>query len=499
MVNLYKYGFMLFFAMIFFLNLFLFISHGLMIGIYPYVAAMTVILGIAWLLHRLLEGMYYLNMIDVFMITLILFFTFTLFQIWKNTRLANGYQNDRSQYMDQLMELGRGAPSQRTFSQPEQGLINLIEANTGIPVTDHNQVTLFNGGKSIIDEMIEAIDKAEHHVHIEFFIVRDDQIGNKFKDILIEKAREGVEVRFLYDGLGSGHLGKNYVRSLRDAGVHVYSYDGIIASLLKGKLNHRNHRKILIVDGKVGFVGGFNIGDEYLGRDQAVGNWKDLHIKIEGEAIKGLQQIFLGDWHYVTKEKLLDTAYFPPVETKDEVAVQMVTSGFDTHWNEISQVYFSMIATAQEKIYIATPYLILNDSMLKALQTAALRGVDVRIIIPHKPDLFLVGWVNESFFQKLLKAKVKIYLYDEGFLHAKVLLKDNRIASVGSANLNTRSLFLDYEVNGVIYDRQTCDAINREFEDYLKNSTEVTYDEFKQITVVQRIKYLIGRLIIPFA
>ncbi len=500
MLNIYKtiFWILLFFLLSF--NFFLFFFHGFIIGIYPYVASMTVLLGIGLILNSFVKELFYFNtIIEVLMGIALFIFIFTLFQIWRNTRLLNDYQSERSQYMDQLMNMTKQVRQKEHASPLEQGLINLIEADTGIPATLHNRVSTFNDGAKILDDMIEEIAKAQHHIHIEFFIARDDSIGNKLKEILLEKARAGVEVRFLYDGLGSKDLGKAYIQELRAAGAEMASYDGYSASVLKGKLNHRNHRKILIVDGKVGFVGGFNIGDEYLGRDKTVGNWRDMQIKIEGEAVRGMQQIFLGDWYYVKKEKLLDEEYFPANEVKDTVSVQMVTSGFDTHWNEISQLYFSMITGAQKKVYIATPYLILNDSMMKALQTAALKGVDVRIFLPHKPDFFMVGWANESFFERLLKAKVKIYLYNDGFLHAKILMIDDRVTSVGSANFNTRSLFLDYEVNGVVYDQGFSQDIEKEFQSYLKKSTQVTYKEFQAAPILQRIKHMIGRLIVPFA
>ncbi|AKL94095.1 phosphatidylserine/phosphatidylglycerophosphate/ cardiolipin synthase [Clostridium aceticum] len=488
---------LLFLAVIYY-NLFVIIPEAIILGVYPYVLGITLILGIGVLVLKFVENPSFEKVIYIVLGISCLFVGFSFIQVWRNAKLLNHYQENRSYYMDDLMKITRERKYEGIHLTPEQeGIATLIEANTGIPLTNYNRATIINESKKIFDEMIEAMDQAKESIHIGFFIVRDDHIGEKFKEILKKKVKEGVEVRLIYDGKGSHRLGKSFIKGLREAGVEIFAYDAIATSILKGKLNHSNHRKMVIIDGKVAFTGGINLGDEYLGRDEAIGNWEDLCIRVEGEGAHWIQKVFLADWYYVTEEKLLDEAYFQAIQVEEVLPMQVVTSGYDTHWNEISQVYFSMITAAKESVYIATPYLILSDSMLKALETAALRGVDVNIILPKKPDLFIVGWANASFFEKLLKRKVKVYQYKDGFLHAKAVLVDGETLSLGSANLNTRSLHLDYELNLMIYDETLGREMKEEFKRYIENSVQVTLEDYKSPPISQRLKELIGRFIIP--
>ncbi len=475
------------------------ISNAIIIGIYPYMLALAVIFSLLFLAGKLIGEEIFLRIIKIVFVVLSAFAVFTLFQIWRNAKLLNGYQQNRSSYMDQLHNIteAEGRPTLDTSFQ--KGIATLIEGSTGLPVTGGNAISLMSNGVTLIDEMIEEISRAKHHVHIEFFIIRDDEIGRKFSDTLIKKAKEGVSVRLLYDGLGSRELNKTILKELREGGVKVGIYDNVKQSILKGKLNHRNHRKILLLDGEIAYIGGFNIGNEYLGRDKSIGPWNDLQMKASGELVQWVQKIFLGDWYYVTGERLVDKGFFPPIKGGADIAAQMITSGYDTHWNEISQLYFSLVAGARDKIYIATPYLILNESMVKALQTAALRGVDVRIVLPEKPDVFIVGWANSSFFRDLLKAGVKIYLFREGFLHSKAFCADGEIASVGSANFNTRSMFLDYEVNSVIYDYRVAEDMEEIFNGYFNKSQLLSEDNYKKNPAsYNKLKHIIARLMLPF-
>lgn len=500
MLSIFKIITALLVTLIISFHLFNQISNAIIIGIYPYVIAITLLFCLLIILNRFIESGIMFNIIRFTFIGIAVFGCFTFFQVWRNAKLLNGYQQDRSNYMNELHAVTKsdGAYTE-LISGFQRGIVNLIEANTGIPVTMNNEVVLMDDGISLIDEMIEEISTAKHHIHIEFFIIRDDEIGKKFINTLINKAEEGVKVRLIYDGLGSRELNKEMLKKLSEGGVGVGIYDNVRQSILKGKLNHRNHRKILVIDGEIGYVGGFNIGDEYLGRDDEIGPWQDLQIKAKGEIVHWMQKIFLGDWYYVTEERIVEDAYFPTVEINNSIASQMVTSGYDTHWNEISQLYFSLITGAEEKVYIATPYLILNDSMVKALQTTALRGVDVRIIVPEKPDLFIVGWANSSFYQDLLKAGVKIYLFQEGFIHSKAFTVDGEITSVGSANFNTRSLYLDYEVNAVVYDKGIAKDMINIFDLYINKSIELTPMNYKTYPASHnKLKHIISKLLIPF-
>lgn len=477
------------------------ISNAIIIGVYPYFLSMAILFSLLIIVSKYFTSSMITSAVKFIFAVLLLFSCYTILQIAGNARLLNGYQRERSEYMDQLQKItSLEAETGTMFTSFQKGIVNLVEANTGIPVVLNNEVTLMNDGIRLIEEMLGEIEAAEHHIHIEFFIIRDDEIGGKFTDLLIRKAREGVEVRLIYDGLGSKELNKSILDKLEEGGVMVGIYDDLPQAILKGKLNHRNHRKILIIDGTIGYVGGFNIGNEYLGRDESIGPWHDLQMKAKGDVVQWMQKIFLADWFYVSDEKIVDPKYFPRLRSESSKAVQMITSGYDTHWNEISQLYFSLIAGARKKIYIATPYLILNDSMLKALQTAALRGVDVRIIIPEKPDLFLVGWANSAFFRDLLKAGVKLYLFKDGYLHSKAFTADDEITSVGSANLNTRSLFLDYEANAVIYDEEIAKDMKGIFQSYFDKSVELTLRDYRKHPASHNwLKHILSKLMIPFA
>lgn len=475
------------------------ISSAIIVGIYPYMLALALIFSLLFLVGRFIDEKIFLRVINYAFIALSIFAVFTLFQVWRNAKLLNGYQQNRSSYMDQLHKITatEGKPLLDTTFQ--KGIATLIEGNTGMPVTAGNDIALMSNGVTLIDEMIEEISRAKHHIHIEFFIIRDDEIGRKFSDTLIKKAKEGVAIRLIYDGLGSRELNKSVLKELREGGVKVGIYDDVMQSILKGKLNHRNHRKILLIDGEIAYIGGFNIGNEYLGRDKSIGPWNDLQMKVRGELVLWIQKIFLGDWCYVTEERLIDEDFFPSVKGEADIAAQMITSGYDTHWNEISQLYFSLISGAREKVYIATPYLILNEGMVKALQTAALRGVEVRIVLPEKPDVFIVGWANSSFYADLIKAGVKIYLFKEGFLHSKAFCADGEITSVGSANFNSRSMFLDYEVNAVVYDYSITEEMEEIFDTYFKKSHLLNSTNYrKNPAYYNRLKHIIARIVLPF-
>jgi len=349
----------------------------------------------------------------------------------------------------------------------------------------------------MFDEIIEEISKANSHIHIEFFILRNDNIGGKLKDLLIKKAKDGVEVRIIYDGLGSLGLSKSYRNELQEAGVDIKPYDNIWQSIIKGKLNHRNHRKIVIVDGIVGFTGGINIGDEYLGRDNSIGNWKDVLVKINGEAVNDMQRVFFDDWHYVSGQKLVGDKYFNKWEGDNTLPIQIVDGVHHIPVQEIYESYFSIITSTKESLYIATPYLVLNEDMKKAIKSSASRGVDVKIILPKNPDHFLVGWVNASFFDELLNGKVKIYLYEDGFLHSKVFVADSNIVSVGSANLNMRSQYLDYEMNALLFDENQAKLMIKELNKNIENSEELVLKEYNKRSLTQRLKEKVGIFIRP--
>ncbi|WP_155837346.1 cardiolipin synthase [Aneurinibacillus terranovensis] len=366
------------------------------------------------------------------------------------------------------------------------------------PFTLNNKTKVLMNGGETFSKMIEDLSQAKDHIHFQFYIIRHDSTGQQFKQILIDKAREGVKVRVIYDWVGSLMLDKRYIAELEEAGVEVVSFFPVILPFLNNKLNYRNHRKIIVIDGKIGFVGGLNIGDEYLGKDSRYGFWRDSHLRIEGDAVYLLQNIFLKDWFFVTNQNIEGDQYFPVFEGEaGNELIQIASSGPDSDWESIWQMYFTIIATAQEKIYITSPYFIPDDSISMALKTAALSGLDVRIILPSRADHYTVFWASRSYIQELLEAGVRFFLYQHGFVHAKILLVDGTVASIGTANMDIRSFQHNFEVNAILYNSHSVAELEQDFEQDLMDSRELTLEEFRNRPWHHRVIESIARLLSP--
>lgn len=377
-------------------------------------------------------------------------------------------------------------------------LISLMLNSARSPFTINNRSKVLTNGQETFEAIIEAIKKARHHIHLEYFIIKDDYIGGIIKTLLMEKAKEGIKVRVIYDSVGSWKLTGRYIKEMRAAGVEIYGFSPVAFPLLSRKLNYRNHRKIIVIDGMVGFLGGLNIGDEYLGKNPYLGFWRDSHLKIEGEAVYGLQNIFLMDWLFVTTQEIpIDRVYFPKLDYYGEQLVQIAASGPDSDWESIMQAYFSIISSAEDRIWINTPYLVPGESIMMALKTAALSGVDVRIILPSKPDHKTVFWASMSNVEELLQAGVRVYQYTKGFIHAKILLVDGIAASVGTANLDIRSFELNFEVNAFIYDKDTVAGLEKNFLVDVNDSKELKLEEYLKRPVFDKVKEATARLFSP--
>ena len=376
-------------------------------------------------------------------------------------------------------------------------LINLLLANSHALISGNNEVKILKNGEQTFPAIFQAIEEAHHHIHIEFYIVEDDMIGNQFKELLIKKAREGVEVRFIYDDVGSWKLPKKYIRALKEAGVKIDCFIRVRFPILTSKLNYRNHRKIIVVDGNIGFVGGLNIADRYLVGSKFYGIWRDTHLMVKGNAASGLQIVFMADWYFVSKEILQGECYFiPPASGKGKI-VQITSSGPDSDWKSISQAYFSAIASAQEHVFIATPYLIPNEEIEIAMKTAALGGIDVRVLLPQKSDAVITKWSTFSYIAELLEAGVKIYFYQPGFTHSKLLIVDGVFSSIGTANFDFRSLETNFEVNAMIYDEEIASELISQFRNDLKQSRQVVLSEWEQRPGLSKAKESFARILSP--
>jgi cardiolipin synthase len=384
-----------------------------------------------------------------------------------------------------------------SFLLGEQRLRDWLRHVPHAPITVMNRVDVLTNADVTYEAMLEEIAKARDHIHFEFYTIRDDAIGRRFQDALIAKAKAGVTVRVIYDGVGSHTLSKAYIASLKRAGIAVEPFLKPLIAFFDKRLNYRNHRKIVVVDGLVGFVGGINIGNEYVGGDPKLGFWRDTHVMLHGESVYELQRTFLTDWFFVSGESLGEKRYYPAHSEQEPSFVQVISSGPDTRWDAIQEMYFAGLIAAKNRIWITTPYFIPDPSITMALKSAAISGVDVRIILPFKADSVIVQYASKSYLKELLQVGVRFYLYRKGFIHAKVIIVDDIMATVGTANVDMRSFFSNFELNAVMFDRHVISRLESDFVMDLETCTEVTLSEFEKRSPGEKRKERIARLLSP--
>jgi cardiolipin synthase A/B len=420
---------------------------------------------------------------------------------FKEKKFAIKARADR-EVLDEFIAKQKSTLDQARASRTEKEARSLIQmmdlllTDNDAVITEKNEVRSFVRGEDKFAALLEAIRGAQHHIHMEYYIIKDDELGREVVSALTEKARQGVEVRLLYDALGNKIPPKDY-RDLILAGGKVSPFYKVLIPAVTLRVNYHDHRKIAVIDGATGFLGGFNIGDEYLGKGP-LGFWRDTAVGIKGPGVKALQLRFLLDWHYATKEKIpYENAYFPDVQGCGGSMVQIVSGGPDHKWNPIKEEYLKLIGIAKEHIYLQTPYFIPDRSVLDALRIAALSGVDVRIMFPCKPDHPFVYWASYSYIAELLDAGVRAYTYDNGFIHAKTATVDDHVSSIGTANWDIRSFRLNFETNAVIYDREFAAQQRKIFEEDIVLSTEITKDRYGQRSLEVRFKEGISRLFSP--
>lgn len=377
----------------------------------------------------------------------------------------------------------------------------LVEA--GVSITDGNQVKLLKSGREKFDDMFAEIMKAKHHVHLEYFNFRNDSIANELFNILAKKAAEGVEVRALFDDFGNMSnnqpLKNSHLKKLRRQGISIYRFDPIRFPYINHVLK-RDHRKIVVVDGKVAYMGGMNVADYYINGTEVVGKWRDMHMRVEGPAVSELQKIFLDMWKVVTKENLMqEPAYFPePVSVRDSVEMAIVDRYPGKTPELIRHAYVSSINAAEHKIQLINPYFVPTHSIKKALKKAIDRGIEVEIMISSKSDIPFTPDASLYFAYKLVKRGAKVYLYNGGFHHSKIMMVDDSFCTLGSANLNSRSLRYDYEVNAFMFNEEVTDELIQMFEDDKLSSTPLTKEVWKQRTPWKRFVGWFANLFAPF-
>ncbi|PWR76252.1 cardiolipin synthase [Methanospirillum stamsii] len=388
----------------------------------------------------------------------------------------------------------------RISYQYKRMMYMLMESNKA-PVTLCNSVRVFVDGNEKFKALLEAIRNAEDHIHLEYYILKDDEIGNEIFAALTERAKAGVTVRFLGDGLGAAGPRKSFFEPYLKAGGKLALFFPSLMNISHPRLNYRNHRKIAVIDGKTGFIGGFNIGDDYLSRVPEWAPWRDTAVQITGHAVLAMQIRFFLDWNYASKDDKIhyESRYYPeqiqPVSS--QVPVQIVSGGPDTYWNPVKESYLKLISLATDSVYLQTPYFIPDESIMDALRIAALSGIDVRIMMPAKPDHWFVYWAGYSYIEQLLDAGVRAYTYDTGFIHAKTIVVDEVAASVGSANWDVRSFRLNFETNAIIYDHEVARELKQYFIEDLRVCTELTPERFAALPRKIKIKQSISRLFSP--
>ncbi|MCZ8524026.1 MULTISPECIES: cardiolipin synthase [Paenibacillus] len=379
----------------------------------------------------------------------------------------------------------------------EPRLFALLNNIPGTLITVQNEVQVLANADEAYPEMLEAMEGAEKHIHFEFYTVRNDRIGRRFQELLIRKARAGVQVRCIFDGIGSYHLDAGFISELKAAGCEVYIFLPALIAFFDKRINYRNHRKIIVIDGTVGFLGGLNIGDEYLGRNSSLGFWRDTHLRLEGDSVYALQHTFIKDWRFVSGERLSESAYFPEHACRGRKPVQVIASGPDAHWDAVLEMFFGSVTAAKRRIFITTPYFVPDASLLMGLKTAAISGIDVRIIYPEKPDSRMVNYASLSYLEELLQAGVRFYAYQRGFVHAKVMIIDDLLATVGTANMDMRSFYNNFELNAVLFDKDTILRLESDFIQDLKACREIELEEFEQRSRWQKGKEVLARLVSP--
>ncbi len=345
---------------------------------------------------------------------------------------------------------------QKDFNIPEEyrNISNLFMNQSLALPFKNNEVEIYTSGYDFFPSLLMEIGKAEHHIHLDTFIISDDPLGRIVADALIDKARQGVEVRLIYDDVGSWRTPNSFFTRMRNEGVEVYAFMPVRFPAFTSRVNYRNHRKICVIDGEVGFIGGMNIARRYV-QGTVRQPWRDTHVKITGSAVYGLQRAFLVDWYFVSKILITERSYYPEIIIgQNDNLVQVVTSSPTSLWPEIEQGYVRILTNAKHYVYMQTPYFLPTNPILFAMRVAALSGVDVRLMIPYETDTKVVEWASRSYVMEAAKAGVKILLYREGFNHSKLLVSDDAMATIGSTNVDFRSFENDFEANAFFYDKE---------------------------------------------
>ena len=389
-----------------------------------------------------------------------------------------------------------GTPVEIKVPDEHENLVELLRNIDYNPLLGGNDVKIFTNAKDKFEHLFADIENAKEHIHIEYYVLQCDEIGEKFKNVLIRKAKEGIEIRIIYDSFGSRKLKKQFIEDFRMAGIEIEPFLKLSWSSFTSRLNYRNHRKIIVIDGQVGYVGGMNIADRYIkGFDW--GEWRDTHARIEGKGVQGLQSVFLIDWYFVSQTLITSRKYFPLLENFGDVPMQIVNSGPLIDDKNISHGIIQAIYDSKKSIFIQTPYFLPPEAMIDALHAAAIRGVDVRVMISKRSDVALVQKASRSYIKSILESGVKVYFYKKGFLHSKMMVFDDSLTLIGSANFDTRSFEQNFEVEAFIYSEEVAIEANEIFVEDQSHSEQVVLKEWLKRPLLQRFFESVLRLFAP--
>ena len=430
----------------------------------------------------------------------LLFFLVGRTRVLRRTRKRVRKRNAFQRSMDALPDFDRFCDMDgKPMVIPEVALdiSRLASAVTDAPIIGGNLVEVYIHANQAYDQMEKAIREAQHHVFMMSYIFRADQAGQRFRDLLAERARAGIEVKLLVDGVGGQELSKKFLKPLLAAGAEFATFMPVFKLRPNWRPNLRNHRKILVVDDRVGFAGGLNIGEEYQGRRKRYAPWRDTHLRLEGPAVRRLQEVFAEDWLFATDDDLADTEHFIEVKPCGGQLVQVVDSGPDREHETIHAVFFTAVNEANKSVYITTPYFVPDPAMRLALKSAAWRGVDVRILLPGQSDLKLVQWAGRSYFQELLEAGVRLYEHRPGVLHAKTMVVDSQWSTVGSANMDRRSFRLNFEANVLVAGEEFALRMDEIFENDIAGAQEINLEMLANKRLRSRMVEAFARILSP--
>ena len=359
-----------------------------------------------------------------------------------------------------------------------------------------SDISIFDNGKDKFEALLADITSAQHHIHLQYYIFQSDKTGHKVKNALIKKAREGIKVRVIYDDVGSWDAKKTFFEEMKKEGIEVYPFLKVVFPILTSKVNYRNHRKIVVIDGKTGYMGGMNIADRYVYGNK-LGLWRDTHFRVTGPGVYGMQASFLLDWYAISGNLVNEKEYYPELQTYSDMKMQIIMSGPTNQWRTLMQAFIFCISNAKKYIYIQTPYFLPTEALNQALQMAALGGIDVRLMLPKRSDTKSVQMATFSYIDKMLKSGVKVYLYDKGFLHSKTLITDDILTCFGSSNFDFRSFEHNFEINAFVYQEDFTIKMRDLFLRDIRDCEEVTYTVWRKRPITRRLAESFMRLFAP--